>query len=1230
MNHENRVNTIRTLCATIVSKVGGEAQPKEELEVLVRDLLRITEGRPSLDWLHEEQRNHPAIDLGDKEGRWAVQVTKHVTPEKVKATLRVAEESGLEKVYSRITFFDLSQTERAKPGRKSQATSPNGKIQMDWRKDVWTWERVVTWSQGNIGGAERILHLLEGYKGPVQRRTFGVTTTVPTKAAPGEIQREIYGKLKEAIQRHPTVWVEGEAGIGKSVGVEAALRNVGVHEVKTFWVEREDDNEILGLLNELGTETAPFVVVENIQWAVRGRFAAALEGAVAQRERAGLRTVITTEDISGNPPGRRKETQETVRIPGLTVEEVKDLLAEAGGPEADASVIHVAAGYGHTQLCAAAVEAYRLGGWEKASLFEVVMGDSTEQTRNRRDVAKRLLHESKVWDVNLLARLGMRTVPYSEGFAEAATGCTREQLEAVKGYWIRQEKPGEWRSSPLLAGFRGRLTEEEYRAAHSQWAQKAVERRREEPIDIDATLIHAITGGNDGIILHVCLALIAADDDGSLARRSSAIVGHKLKVHDLTGIRPVSKAALCILQIHGAEDGSAGINETVAHARAAIQEVEESKLRDTLNGIWAWKSALKMGQELDPAKAWGLGKIVAEQTGNHEAGIMLFCQAFSQVRSTEALIAGIQALGKMPLATREAVLGFEEGGVVKGEWLELGVDKPWVEQHRAGTVSSETVEQYNRVLQEARETGIEILEAKARTSLAVIWSEYLEANRQATDVLRMEVEGRDARRLLQYGRGKILAQQHDYAKAELVFRDAENHRGNEGDCNAMLRRRTAGVSAHNGKLHEAGAEWFLKAAEAARAHGGKEAPGRVLGLQSDAAVQLTLAGKQAQGEELLLNAVERASRETIVLEDMGLQARGLVPHVALWMHRRTEWKGKEGQDEGFGIYGGICSNPEPHASLRQSPGFAEPESQIWLGVKYELALAEIDDRQTSGRDAAQRAIEDDIGCLRGCELMLACQRYAKAIIEQDWEAAIRRHAEIIAWGSSLREASAVARKGLFGGYADRAVATWECEKTRIPDTVREETFMACTVAAITDKSRNGKDHAQTLAEIHEAVGLGTPANAAELPVLKRREAEERWRMLTKTLRAMERDRRGQHELNYFERTQHKMKIWASFANTVSRPAIEETLGRRESPTARKIGTTGCLTERLGFLEGLVKAVEKTAPREHTILNAAREHCNKLREPPKLGETAEEKKERLQIQAAKAAGEEKRPPPTMGL
>lgn len=218
-------------------------------ENLVCEILKISHGFEDLRNLNSsEQTNYPAIDLADYQARVAIQVTATSNLAKIKETLRGFVKYDLGKSFDRLIVFILTRKQKlySQP-TLDQATQ--GVITFNSSEDIIDYHCVLKKARHlHPTDLNRLLQIVREYNHGVSQnpqriysisREYTEQTLSLQKFSLGLRERleNYHSELQyltieqvtalEAALREPLLWVQGDAGTGKTIfAVEAAYRSL--------------------------------------------------------------------------------------------------------------------------------------------------------------------------------------------------------------------------------------------------------------------------------------------------------------------------------------------------------------------------------------------------------------------------------------------------------------------------------------------------------------------------------------------------------------------------------------------------------------------------------------------------------------------------------------------------------------------------------------------------------------------------------------------------------------------------------------------------------------------------------------------------------------------------------------------------------------------------------------------------------------------------------------------
>ena len=202
MNLQPSINRIRTLFSRFITEVeSNKALGLTDLNKLSENVLipLFTEiyGFRNLERLEKYHENHPAIDLGDKKAKVAIQVTATNTSPKFYKTLKGFVKYKLYNQYDRLIIYVISRKKERYQGKGYESILSGTDFKFDKDKDIQDWRNLLHEIRNfQLERARRVEKILEDNFGEFQS---------PFPKQLGEIQTEIgtFNRLEEFPPKTP-------------------------------------------------------------------------------------------------------------------------------------------------------------------------------------------------------------------------------------------------------------------------------------------------------------------------------------------------------------------------------------------------------------------------------------------------------------------------------------------------------------------------------------------------------------------------------------------------------------------------------------------------------------------------------------------------------------------------------------------------------------------------------------------------------------------------------------------------------------------------------------------------------------------------------------------------------------------------------------------------------------------------------------------------------------------
>jgi hypothetical protein len=382
------------------------------------------------------------------------------------------------------------------------------------------------------GALEGLLRLLSP-SGGASQLVLGARTVFEAEASYPAIQTplprsELIDLTCTALRACDVAFVVGSSGMGKTTAARIAAQRVGGNWLVLPLLDRtaeETERLIATALAQIATHELSGLIVDDLNEiespAVRRQFARLL-AAVRRRDAVCVVTAYR-EPTTSTLEACGLLNQPVIRIPSLSLEEVGQLVAKAGGdPALSGQLVYLLSSRGHPQLVRAVIASARRSGWaalegETAVVAEVQADLDSERRRLRRTLVARLDENTR----RLLLRASLLHGSFPRALAQAIgdvppeLSVPGELLNSLLGAWIDEVGTHRLRVSPLV----GNAGTEDLSASEQQ-ATHALAARWLSPVDgtIDATAVnalffHAIRGEVDQPLTQIALAVFLTAHD---------------------------------------------------------------------------------------------------------------------------------------------------------------------------------------------------------------------------------------------------------------------------------------------------------------------------------------------------------------------------------------------------------------------------------------------------------------------------------------------------------------------------------------------------------------------------------------------------------------------------------------------------------------------------------------------------------------------------------------------
>jgi hypothetical protein len=776
-----------------------------------------------------------------------------------------------------------------------------------------------------------------------------------------------------SITQYGISWIFGSAGVGKTIGAKIAAQRLGGSwaSINLRGLKGEQVDAVLSeAIDKLTHQQINGFLIDDLEFSFEPYIAEKLLFLKAICDRTDLLLLFT----SPKPPNPdflfSANLPESIgqKFPEFTEHDIGEILAGLGVHNANwVKYIHVVSGGGHPQLAIAAIQSMQNNGWDTSefkTLNSLLVGNPAVE-RVRAQTRERLLDELPEGGRRLLERLSLKIGSFQRGFVLDMAQIAPEVpdggivFDRLIGSWIDQHERDRFALSPLLSNLAvNTLTEEQKRKVNFEIANSLTKGKSLNPIEANSALLAAWSGKNTKVIIHLCLAVLGADQN-ELEMIAPHLTMFTLMRTDTFAfeddpvVSQMFRGAQLILICHD-EKRRENIQEVLDRFEAETGRVVHAARRN-LMALLVYEKLLLMTSRFGALpNFWDLvrkldvlledqGKYLSserleevvprELDGVPAVGFMFLNQA-QQIKQINELLLAFEFINSCKQELRQKLLKpyskpeFEVDMLVAGAWLS---------EHKENTIDPPVHSAVFARLEEfAKSWDHNNLAVCCRKYRAIIIDEYGNDKEQALAILD------DGRELYGETNSELVR-----AKAKVLYR-AEDHPGSlelskaliEG--NAPLSKtekaflgREAAISAERQGDFGTARNYYLYGSNAA---GNCNIPDMVpmrVGLMADAA----LASWHANDRETCLRDFVKVLHELKDIDPKSslraAHCHAVCRHVLLWLDQyATGEKRLLADGEETKIYPGVVSNPEPHSEIREH--YIAPIEMAW----YMLATVE--------------------------------------------------------------------------------------------------------------------------------------------------------------------------------------------------------------------------------------------------------------------------------------------------
>ncbi len=802
-----------------------------------------------------------------------------------------------------------------------------------------------------LGSVEQLMQLLGGGERPSTRPTLLMRGELEIGPGPYAPRDELHATIDRALAAGRLAFVHGGTGLGKTraAAVAAARRGPEWYSADFRYLPPDGTAQrLMALSAELAASPANIVLLDDLNGLDLPEVAAGLSRVLrVLGRRDGL--VLAT---SSSPPSRRTmmtlagKTDAAVAVPYLELDEIRDLVVEAGGDEKWAGVVYSASARGHPQLVQAALLHLRADAWSRRSLATLSMGRSEDLEAERRTARERLVAALPEGARTLLLRASMSPGRFPEQMAlvladvAPAIPSPGIELGRLVGPWIERAGRDRLRVSPLVAQAGEEvLSPAERTSVHRQAADYLLRRESISVEEGDIVLHHALAGGDRAQIAGYAHSLLTASVEtlGLLARFSPMIaelpteqplvegdpataatlrLGQLLVVlagSDKDRSRRVWAAMRREMRLQGGEISF----EVVLLSKVLIQSTVSTVLHEWLDLVLRFDQLCMTSPALQ-------SMAVAANEGRRLPGTMqgfIFIMQALGLERVSALRAALERLDGVGPDVRSRLFSvLAEGG---GDFGHL-VNAAWLKEVKRSDFDAHgAAADYLAMAELAEHWGNPRLAIRCQIARVMLLDEYAGDRAGASEVL-----GETERR---YGpdpsilrtKAKLQWRSKDHLAALNLFEESWRDIGLDSDpTSRMVERgfvaREAAIVAAEIERWGESRTWFERARSALDDAPGPDMGAMRAGLVADGGHAAFMAGDR-------LGAVRAYDRALIELGDVDpdgtlreAHCHRLVRHAIAWMMQQVR-PNDISAEERLTVPAGACSNPEPNELIRSHP-----------------------------------------------------------------------------------------------------------------------------------------------------------------------------------------------------------------------------------------------------------------------------------------------------------------------
>lgn len=762
--------------------------------------------------------------------------------------------------------------------------------------------------------------------------------------------------------------VSGATGLGKSLLARlVAARGTAPWSIAHFLqLSPTEAAARLGhLQGELAGASATHVILDDLNGlddpAVREALARLLAG-LRRRDATAIITsyrapVATT--LQNLVPGAASP----IEVPYLDVDEITDLVMQAGGDAKYAGSVYRACANGHPLMTMAALLRLQRDGWSRRSIAAVLGGGlQYELGAERRAVRERLVRALSEDAQTLLLRTSLVRGGFDRKLAIEIAGLNPAVprgglvLDQLEGPWIEPFRRGRLRVSPLLEDAAAEvMSPAECRDVHLCVADTLLRQGDIETADAPAAMHHALCSEETDLVVAFAHSVITCPVEmlDILAPHLTELMFMPTDVpifaKDEAASAMMRTGQLLMLLPYATPESARACWDTLDRERLSMQGAElfegfilsKLLLHPRTGELFDdWLEILLRFDRCcvaDPRLAANSSMVQVEGGRNPHATGILFASQMRSIVTVARFRAILERLDREDPDTRERVLSSFHPG--QGD-ISVLVNHGWMKESRTDGFDWEAAQRdYAAATELALRWGDRTLASRCAIAQAICIDENGDDSERALAGL-VEAEGRIGFDVV-FGRAraKIHWRRRDHANA-LPLLAAAAEAGGQDTIERAYIAREAGISAASLNDWGSAYQWFERAQEAAAA--ASDIPSvraMSIGLMADTAHAAYRAGRA----DIAISKMRAALKALPSIDPNGTLAEAhcqrVVRHGLLWIYRQATGFVATTEEEEVIYQAGAASNPEPLEAIRTHPLIALDMS-FYLLADADEALAE--------------------------------------------------------------------------------------------------------------------------------------------------------------------------------------------------------------------------------------------------------------------------------------------------